>query len=64
MQKQWKIARISNPSIVTELQQTLTIDEHISKLLVLRGITNYEEAKAFFRPTLDMLHNPFIAINF
>ncbi|MFY7758927.1 MAG: single-stranded-DNA-specific exonuclease RecJ, partial [Flavobacterium stagni] len=29
-------------------------------LLVQRGITTYDEAKAFFRPTLNDLHNPYL----
>ena len=29
-------------------------------MLVQRGITNYEEAKTFFRPSLSQLHDPFL----
>ena len=29
-------------------------------MLVQRGITNYDEAKDFFRPSLDHLHDPFL----
>ena len=29
-------------------------------LLLRRGITTFEEAKSFFRPSLDHLHDPFL----
>jgi single-stranded-DNA-specific exonuclease len=38
----------------------LQVDERIANLLVQRGITTYDEAKAFFRPTLNDLHNPYL----
>ena len=38
----------------------LGIDENLATLLVQRGITNYEEAKTFFRPSLSQLHDPFL----
>lgn len=59
LEKQWNIAKISNQEAVKTLQEELSVSEYIAKLLVLRGIRNYEEAKTFFRPTLEMLHNPF-----
>ena len=40
--------------------QVLYIDEKLATLLVQRGITNYEEAKNFFRTSLDHLHDPFL----
>ncbi len=59
MEKKWNIHQISNSQTVSHLKETLVVDDTIAKLLVLRGISNYEEAKTFFRPSLDMLHNPF-----
>jgi single-stranded-DNA-specific exonuclease len=38
----------------------LNIPEQISKLLVLRGIESFEEAKRFFRPESEKLHDPFL----
>jgi single-stranded-DNA-specific exonuclease len=32
----------------------------VSDLLVTRGITDFDEAKSFFRPSLDDLHDPFL----
>ena len=31
-----------------------------SKLLVLRGIDNYQKAREFFKPKMEDIHNPFL----
>ncbi|MCB9034816.1 MAG: single-stranded-DNA-specific exonuclease RecJ [Chitinophagales bacterium] len=45
---------------VAHLQEVLKINPILCKLLVLRGITTFEEAENFFRPKLEQLHNPFL----
>lgn len=60
MEKKWNIHQISDTEQVNALQKALSVDEIIARLLVLRRITTFEEAKTFFRPTLDMLHDPFL----
>lgn len=45
---------------VSALQQQLGISEKIARLLVLRNIDTYEQAKSFFRPSLNELHDPFL----
>ncbi len=42
------------------LCEQLQIPPVIAHLLVSRGIETFEEAKAFFRPSLDNLHDPFL----
>ncbi|MCW5923238.1 MAG: single-stranded-DNA-specific exonuclease RecJ [Saprospiraceae bacterium] len=42
------------------LQEALGIAPIFCRLLVQRGITSYEDARAFFRPSLSDLHNPFL----
>ena len=42
------------------LQKALQIDEVLAILLLQRGVETYEDAKAFFRPSLDNLHNPYL----
>ena len=59
MEKKWNIHQISNFKAVSDLQETLSVDKRIAELLVLRGVTTFDEAKTFFRPTIDMLINPF-----
>jgi len=45
---------------VTHLEQSLGVNSTIATLLAQRGIETYDEAKAFFRPDLNELHNPFL----
>ena len=60
MEKKWNIHNIKNTEVVSSLQNELSIDVTVAKLLAIRGITNFEEAKTFFRPSLDMLLDPFL----
>ncbi|MGA1225798.1 MAG: single-stranded-DNA-specific exonuclease RecJ [Tamlana sp.] len=45
---------------IETLQKALDIDANIATLLVQRGIETFEDAKTFFRPSLDDLHDPFL----
>lgn len=45
---------------VKALQNALQINETLAHLLVQRGIDNYNDAKAFFRPSLSNLHDPYL----
>ncbi|WP_242130925.1 single-stranded-DNA-specific exonuclease RecJ [Aestuariivivens marinum] len=45
---------------VEALQQALQVDAIIATLLVQRGIQTFEDAKRFFRPSLNDLHDPFL----
>lgn len=56
----WKLKKEPNNDIVSKLSKSLNVETSIAKLLVLRNITSYDEAKTFFRPSLDDLHNPFL----
>lgn len=42
------------------MQSALGVDRLVARLLAQRGIRNFEAAKNFFRPTHDLLHNPFL----
>ena len=59
-ERKWIIKEPGNPADVRKLSQELSIDPVLGNLLVQRGIKNYDQAKAFFRPELSMLHNPFL----
>lgn len=60
MEKNWKIREAGDSEILGHLSQVLGIDKVLSNLLVQRGITTYDQAKAFFRPELSNLHDPFL----
>lgn len=42
------------------LSDSLNISKVLAKLLIQRGITNFFEAKTFFRPSIDSLYDPFL----
>jgi single-stranded-DNA-specific exonuclease len=60
LETEWKYAELPDPADVKELCDQLGIKEDVAQLLINRGITNYDEAKAFFRPSLEDLHDPFL----
>ena len=59
MNKRWQILE-GNKLQITQLQQSLNVSEALCHILISRGITNYDKAKSYFRPTLDDLHDPFL----
>ena len=56
----WNFKPLPPQVIVRQLQQELNISEPLAILLAQRGITTFQQAKEFFRPTLSQLHNPFL----
>ena len=56
----WTIKPKPTQKQVQQLAQELNVDELIATLLIQRGITTFEQAKDFFRPSLDHLHDPFL----
>jgi single-stranded-DNA-specific exonuclease len=62
MTTQWNFRTLTPDQQATseQLAQELGISTVLTKLLVLRGITTFEEAKHFFRPDLSHLHDPFL----
>ena len=60
METRWILNKNIDSQKVAEIMRVLNIDENLATLLVQRGITNYEESKVFFRPSLSQLHDPFL----
>jgi len=60
MEKRWVLKDEGSEEIVNKLSEALSIDKVLSRLLVQRGVTSFLEAKDFFRPSLDNLHDPFL----
>ncbi len=59
-EKRWIIRKDYDIEVVEKLAESLGVDKIIATLLVERGVTTFEEAKNFFRPSLDQLHDPFL----
>ena len=59
-EKEWKLKAPADPETVARLSSELGIDPVLAELLVHRGVTSFEQSRAFFRPSLDDLHDPFL----
>ena len=62
MTYQWNIRHLTaiEQEIQSRLETELNISSVTARLLVVRGIQTAEEARAFVRPSLDKLHDPFL----
>lgn len=62
MESTWTIKTLSDEQnrLITSLSEALAVSEDLAKLLILRGVTTFDEAKTFFRSSLNMLHDPFL----
>jgi single-stranded-DNA-specific exonuclease len=60
VQKRWVIRDTADQKIVEKLCSSLNVDPVLAHLLVSRDITNFPDARDFFRPSLDNLHDPFL----
>ncbi|MDR3666630.1 MAG: single-stranded-DNA-specific exonuclease RecJ [Ignavibacteriaceae bacterium] len=58
--KRWKIREVYDDYTVKSLADSLNISDVLSRLLIQRGITSFSQAKYFFRPSLESLHDPFL----
>ncbi|MDY5968581.1 MAG: single-stranded-DNA-specific exonuclease RecJ [Bacteroidales bacterium] len=59
-EKRWIIRNDYDLEVVSKLSDALGVDQIIATLLVERGVTSFDEAKRFFRPSLEQLHDPFL----
>lgn len=59
-EKRWKLREDYEIETVERLAETVGVDKIIATLLVERGVKTFEEARKFFRPNLDQLHDPFL----
>ncbi|MEX1203205.1 MAG: single-stranded-DNA-specific exonuclease RecJ [Ferruginibacter sp.] len=58
-EKRWNILPYQKEK-TNNLHQQLKVSPILCNILIQRGIENYEDAKAFFRPNLNMLHSPWL----
>jgi len=59
MDKRWKILQ-ADKNLVKDLHESLKINYSLCKILVQRGYDSFEKAKNYFRPQLNVLHDPFL----
>lgn len=60
MNYRWQNIPSAPQTTIDKLQAELGITTSLCRILAQRGITDFESAKAFFRPSLSELHDPFL----
>ena len=60
MEKKWVIKEKGDTVVVKQLAGALGVTESLANLMAQRNITTPAEAEAFFSPSLDYLHDPFL----
>lgn len=60
MEKRWVIKERGDAAVVKQLSAALAVSDSLANLMAQRGITSAAEADAFFNPSLDYLHDPFL----
>lgn len=60
MQKRWVFKEIPSRDQVERLSQAINTNPYLTGVLLQRGITDFDSAKKYFRPSLEDLHDPFL----
>ncbi|MDQ0477024.1 MULTISPECIES: single-stranded-DNA-specific exonuclease RecJ [Chryseobacterium] len=60
MSQKWIYKPEPDEDIVDGISSSLGFGTFESKILVLRGIDDYQKAREFFKPNLNDIHNPFL----
>jgi single-stranded-DNA-specific exonuclease len=58
--KRWVLKELNDEPLIKSLADSLNISEVLAKILILRDVKSYSDAKKYFRPSLDDLHDPFL----
>ena len=56
----WTSNQDFDPHKIDKLKEALGVDRSIAELLIKREISTFDQAKSFFRPSLEQLHDPFL----
>ncbi|MCB0730120.1 MAG: single-stranded-DNA-specific exonuclease RecJ [Ignavibacteriae bacterium] len=60
IKKKWTLKDPPDKNSVLALADSLNISTILAELLIQRGVTNFFEAKKYFRPSLDSIHDPYL----
>ncbi len=60
IETKWCLREPEEPKVVSNLCSQLGIKEDIARLLESKGVSDFDNARDFFRPSLDHLHDPFL----
>jgi single-stranded-DNA-specific exonuclease len=56
----WTLKPKPSQEKIKHLAQALNVEDFVATLLIQRGIETFEDAKNFFRPSLEHLHDPYL----
>ncbi|WP_343615439.1 single-stranded-DNA-specific exonuclease RecJ [Flavobacterium sp.] len=56
----WTLKPKPSEEKIKHLAQALNVEDFVASLLIQRGIETFEDAKKFFRPSLEHLHDPYL----
>jgi len=59
-ERQWIVKAPADAEKAAQLATELGIDRVLADLLIQRGVETFEQARSFFRPRLEDLHDPFL----
>ncbi len=60
MQKRWIFRKTPDREEIERLSKSINTNPFLTSILLQRGITDFDSAKKFFRPSLADLHDPFL----
>ena len=60
MKRRWLHKTLPEQDQVDALSRSINVNPALATLLIQRGVTSFEDARRFFRPSLNDLHDPFL----
>jgi len=60
MEKRWVVKDRGDIAVVKQLAGALGVSDSLANLMVQRNISSPDEANAFFNPSLEFMHDPFL----
>ena len=60
MSFRWLLQEPEEADLVPQLADAINVSPTLARLLALRKVRSFDEAKLFFRPDLSQLHDPFL----
>lgn len=63
MDKQWIVKERGSKEEIEALASALGIEQELANLLLQRGVSSFDAARSYFRPSLSDLHDPFLMLD-
>lgn len=60
MEYLWKQKPKTSQTAIDQLSKEINVNPTLANMLINRGVESFEQAKSYFRPSLVMLHDPFL----